>query len=98
MFCDSNGVEEYYEYDPETGTLDVWTRQKRALRNAFVSDEWRSPLLGATFKLDIYGGLTVCRPNGDRFLRPVEIRALIDLVEAWIERERRRAEREHKRA
>ena len=98
MFYDSYGVEEYYEYDPETGTLDIWTRQKRALRNAFFSDEWRSPLLCATFKLEINGGLTVYRPNGDRFLRPVEIRSLADLAEAWAERERKRAEQERERA
>lgn len=98
MFYNSYGVEEYYEYDPETGTFDVWTRQKSALRNAFFSDEWRSTLLGVTFKLETDGELTVYRPNGERFLRPVEIRALADLAEAWAERERKRAERERERA
>jgi tryptophanyl-tRNA synthetase len=42
--------------------------------------------------------LTVYRPNGDRFLRPVEIKALADMAEAWAERERRRAEQERERA
>jgi Uma2 family endonuclease len=98
MFYDRYGVMEYYEYDPDNGTLDVWTRQKSGLRNAFFSDEWRSPLLSATFRLEINGRLTVYRPNGDRFLRPVEIKALADLAEAWAERERRRAEQERERA
>jgi Uma2 family endonuclease len=98
MFYDRYGVLEYYEYDPDNGTLDVWTRQKSALRNAFFSDEWRSPLLSATFRLEVNGGLTVYRPNGDRFPRPVEIRALADMAEAWAERERRRAEQERERA
>jgi Uma2 family endonuclease len=98
MFYDRYGVVEYFEYDPDLGNFDVWTRQKRALRNAFFSDEWRSPLLGVTFKLEINGGLTVCRPNGDRFLRPIEIRAMADLAEAWAERERRRADQERERA
>ncbi|HEV2664266.1 MAG TPA: Uma2 family endonuclease, partial [Blastocatellia bacterium] len=44
------------------------------------------------------GGLTVYRPNGDRFLRPVEIRALADLAETWAERERKRAKQERERA
>lgn len=98
MFYNHYGVEEYYEYDPETETLDVWTRQKRTLRNVFFSDEWRSPLLGLTFKIETNGGLTVYTPNGDRFLRPVEIRALADLAESWAERERKRAEQERERA
>ncbi len=98
MFYNRYGVKEYYEYDPETGTLDVWTRQKRALRNALFIDEWRSPLLGVTLKLETKGELSVYRPNGDRFLRPVEIRALADLAEAWAERERKQAEQERERA
>ena len=92
------GVAEYYEYDPGIGTLDVWTRQKGVLRDAFFTDEWRSLLLGVTLKIETNGELSVYRPNGQRFLRPVEIRALADLAEAWAERERNRAERERERA
>jgi Uma2 family endonuclease len=98
MFYSRYGVAEYYEYDPEIGTLDVWTRQKGILRNAFFTDEWRSLLLGVTLKIETNGELSVYRPNGQRFLRPVEIRALADLAEAWAERERNRAERERERA
>ena len=98
MFYNRYGVAEYYEYDPEIGTLDVWTRQESVLRNAFFTDEWRSPLLGVTLKIETKGELSVYRPNGDRFLRPVEIKALADLAEARAERERNRAERERERA
>jgi Uma2 family endonuclease len=98
MFYECYGVAEYYEYDPEFGMLDVWTRQNSALRNAFFTDEWRSPLLGVTLKIETNGELSVYRPNGQRFLRPVEIRALANIAEAWAERERNRAERERKRA
>jgi Uma2 family endonuclease len=98
MFYSRYGVAECYEYDPEIGTLDVWTRQKRALRNAFITDEWRSPLLGVTLKVETNGDLSVYKPNGERFLRPVELRALADLAEARAERERNRAEQEHERA
>ena len=98
MFCNLYGVAEYYEYDPEIGMLEVWTRRKSVLRNAFFTDEWRSPLLGVTLKVETNGELSVYRPNGQRFLRPVEIRALANIAEAWAERERNRAERERERA
>ena len=98
MFYNIYGVAEYYEYDPEIGMLDVWTRQKKELRNALFTDEWRSPLLGVTLKVETNGELSVYRPNGERFLRPVEIRAMANIAEAWAERERNRAERERERA
>src|SRR5262245_50587319 len=98
MFYSRFGVAEYYEYDPEIGTLDVWTRRKGLLRNDYLTDECRSPLLGVTLKIETNGELSVYRPNGERFLRPVEIRALADLAEARAERERNRAERERERA
>jgi Uma2 family endonuclease len=98
MFYSRYGVTEYYEYDPEIGMLDVWARQGSVLRNASITDEWRSPLLGVTLRVETDGELSVYRPNGERFLRPVEIRALADLAEARAERERNRAERERERA
>jgi Uma2 family endonuclease len=97
-FYNRYGVAEYYEYDPEIGMLDVWTRQNNVLRNAFFTDKWRSPLLGVTLKIETNGELGVYRPNGERFLRPVEIKALADLAESRAERERNRAERERERA
>ena len=98
MFYNRYGVAEYYEYDPEIGMLDVWTRQKSVLRIAVFTDEWRSPLLGVTLKIETNGDLGVYRLNGERFLRPVEIKALADLAEARAERERNRAEKERERA
>lgn len=98
MFYNRHGVAEYYEYDPEIGILEVWTRERSVLRNAFIDDEWRSPLLGVTLKIETNGELSVYKPNGERFLRPVEIKALADLAEARAERERNRADRERERA
>jgi Uma2 family endonuclease len=98
MFYSRYGVEEYYEYDPETGTLDVWMRRKSVLRNVFCTDEWRSPLLGVTLKLDKNEELILYKPNGERFLRPCEIKALADLAEARTGRERKLAEQERERA
>jgi Uma2 family endonuclease len=98
MFYNRYGAAEYYVYDPGIGMLDVWTRYQGVLRNAFIDNEWRSPLLGVTFKIETNGELSVYRPNGERFLRPLEIKALADLAEARAERERDRAERERERA
>jgi Uma2 family endonuclease len=98
LFYKRYGVAEYYEYDPEIGTLDVWALQKSLIRSAFFKDEWQSPLLGVTLKIESNGELSVYRPNGERFLRPDEIKALADLGEARAERERNRAERERERA
>ncbi len=97
-FYNRYGVEEYYEYDPETGTLDVWLRQKGVLQTAFFIDEWRSPRLGVTLKLEADGGLSVYSPQGQKFLRPVEIKALADQSEARAEQERERAEQAEARA
>jgi hypothetical protein len=98
MFYSRYGVAEYYEYDPEIGMLEVWTRQKGVLRNALIDDLWRSPLLGVTLKIETNGELSLYKPNGERFLRPLEIKAMADLAETRAERWRNRAERERERA
>jgi Uma2 family endonuclease len=98
MFYNRYGVEEYYEYDPETGTLDVWLREEGVLQTAFLIDEWRSPRLGVTLKLEAGGELSVYSPHGKKFLPPVEIKALADQSEARAEQERERAEQAEMRA
>lgn len=66
------GVEEYYEYDPDSGTLDVWLRQGDFFRSTVIDKEWKSPRLGVTLKLEADGGLSIFDPDGRKFLRPVE--------------------------
>ena len=104
-FYNRYGVEEYYEYDPETGTLDVWLRQAGALQTAFFIDEWRSPRLGVTLKLEADGELSVYSPRGKKFLRPIETQAQAEqaearaeMAEAQVEQAEARAEQERERA
>jgi Uma2 family endonuclease len=97
-FYNRYGVEEYYEYDPETGTLDVWLRQAGALQTAFFIDEWRSPRLGVTLKLEAEGELSVYTPRGKKFLRPIETQAQAEQAETRAEQERERAEQAETRA
>lgn len=72
QFYNRYGVEEYYEYDPETNELVGWQRQDGALTVIEAIDNWVSPLLGIRFVItpetwEIY------RPDGSRFLTYVEL-------------------------
>lgn len=66
------GVEEYYEYDPTSGTLDAWQRSGDFFHLTSVIDSWKSPRLGVTFKLEVDGELNVFSPEGRKFLSPTE--------------------------
>ncbi len=97
-FYNRYGVEEYYEYDPESGTLDVWLRQEGALQTAFFIDEWRSPRLGVTLKLEASGELSLYSPRGRKFPRPVETQAQVEQAAAQVEQAEARARQERARA
>jgi Uma2 family endonuclease len=71
-FYQRHGVEEYYEYDPGSGTLEVWLRQGDFFRSTVIEHEWKSPRLGITLQLEETGELSVFDPQGRKFLRPVE--------------------------
>lgn len=81
-FYAQHGVEEYYEFDPESGTLEVWQREGRFFRSMPFEDEWRSPRLGVTLKVEEDGKLVVYGPDGKRFERPVETVARAAAAEA----------------
>lgn len=98
MFYNRYGVEEYYEYDPESGTLDVWLRRDGVLQTAFFIDEWRSPLLGVTLKLEPSGELSVYSPQGKKFLRPIETQAQAEQAETRAEQAEARVEQAEARA
>jgi hypothetical protein len=66
------GVEEYYEYDPESGTLEVWLQQGDFFRSTIIENECKSPRLGVTLRLEESGELSIFGPDGRKFLRPVE--------------------------
>jgi Uma2 family endonuclease len=86
QFYKKYGVEEYYEYDPDSGTLEVSLRQGDFFRSTIVENEWKSPRLGVTFRLEESGELSVFDPDGRKFLRPVENVTRAEQAEARAER------------
>jgi Uma2 family endonuclease len=89
-FYEHYGVEEYYIYDPETIDLIGWLRSKNELTVIEEMNNWVSPRLGIRFQLQP-DTLEIYRPDGERFLTPVEL-------EQQRLQERQRAETERQRA
>ncbi|MGE0887569.1 MAG: Uma2 family endonuclease [Blastocatellales bacterium] len=88
-FYERYGVEEYIEYDPDNGTLEVWERKDRKLMPVVFGREWKSPRLGITLKLEDDGALSAFHPDGRKFLTAVELDALAQQAE----QQRQRADR-----
>jgi Uma2 family endonuclease len=61
-FYDQYGVEEYYLYDPDRGSLDGWIRREGRLQPIEELEGWVSPRLGIRFGLD-EGQLVLVRPR-----------------------------------
>jgi Uma2 family endonuclease len=99
-FYDKYGVEEYYLYDPDFGSLDGWLRKNGRLTEIPRMNGWVSPLLGIKFDLD-GDELRVFGSNGALFVATSEAvrqrdELLIDKERA--EREKEQAEREKEQA
>jgi Uma2 family endonuclease len=60
------GVEEYYEYDPDHGTLKGWLRQGAQWGAILRMQGWVSPRLGIRFDLE-GTDLVLIGPDGQRF-------------------------------
>ena len=86
-FYDRYGVEEYYEYDPDRGTLKGWLRRDGRLEPIDPMEGWVSPLLGIRFGLE-GTDLALYHPDGQRFETFVE-----QAQRAKAERQRAEAER-----
>jgi hypothetical protein len=71
-FYEQYGVEEYYEYDPDRGTIKGWLRRNGLLEPVAHMEGWISPLLGIRFSLEGID-LALYRPDGRRFETFVEI-------------------------
>ncbi len=97
-FYDRYGVEEYYIYDPEDRVLSGWQRGARGLDPIAPIDGWVSPRLGIRFAWAIGREVEIFRPDGRRFLTPLELEQHACQAEQQAERERERAERESQRA
>jgi Uma2 family endonuclease len=83
-FYDTYGVQEYYQYDPDANTLEGWIRRGENLMPIETMNGWVSPLLGVRFEMGTVP-MQIYRPDGKRFLSPVEL-------DQWAEQESQRAD------
>ena len=91
------GVEEYYIYNPDDIELVGLRRSGDWLESITEMNGWVSPRLGIRFQLT-ENTLEIYRPDGQRFLTPVELDRLREQEHQRAEQERQRAEQEHQRA
>jgi Uma2 family endonuclease len=98
-FYDRYGVEEYYEYDPDRGTLAGGPRRAGRLEPMASMEGWVSPLLGIRFGLE-GTDLALHHPDGQRFETFVEQarRAKAEQQRAEIAQQRAEAERQRAEA
>ncbi len=96
-FYDEHGVEEYYVYDPQKGTLEGYQRDGEHLRAILEMNGWVSPRLGVRFELRA-DELILYESSGEMFRSLPEHNELRKLAEQRAEEERQRAEEERQRA
>ncbi len=99
-YYERHGVEEYYLYDPNTGTLNGWQKQGGAFAPIALMDGWISPRLGVRFERDGDTGdtLVLYHPDGERFATYVELVAQREQERQNAEQERQNAEQERQNA
>lgn len=90
QFYRRHGAEEYYEYDPDTGLIEGWTRDGRRFVDVDDMNGWVSPRLGVRFETS-GPELVLYRPDGTRFLT-------FDEMDQLATTERQRADEEKRRA
>jgi Uma2 family endonuclease len=91
-FYERYGVEEYYVYDPDRGSLDGWIRRGDSLEDVPDMEGWVSPRLRVRFSLD-GRDLVLYRPDGRRFETFLELEQRAEAERQRAEAERQRAER-----
>lgn len=92
-FYETYGVQEYYEYDPDRGTLKIWQRSNDRLQPLAFVGAYTSPLLGITLRLEADGELSLFHPDGERFLSPAAAQTRMRAAEeqlAQVEAEKER--------
>lgn len=98
IFYEEHGIEEYIEYDPDRGRLQVWQRKGLKLMPVVFGREWKSPLLEITLRLEDDKELSAFHPDGRKFLTAVELDQLVQQQFTRAEQEKARAEQEKARA
>ena len=96
-FYNRYGVQEYYIYDPDRGTLRGWLREGRGLKKIAKMAGWESPRLGIRFELE-GGELALYHPDGERFLTFTELDARRKEAERRAAQAEQRVEQERERA
>jgi Uma2 family endonuclease len=87
-FYQQYGVEEYYVYDPNRGTLEGWLRQGDRLQEIPTMQGWVSPRLKVRFEL-VGSELHLYRPDGRKFATYVELEQQRAAAQAQVDKERR---------
>ena len=85
QFYDRYGVEEYYLYDPDRIDLNGWQRSDTRLNVIEQMNGWVSPRLGIRFEMTD-SGLEIYRPDGRKFLTPVELDQRAQAAEQRVQR------------
>jgi Uma2 family endonuclease len=84
LFYDRYGVEEYYQYDPESNCLNGWLRNEDFLDVIEDMANWTSPRLGIRFNLS-EDELQIIHPNGQPFVSYAEIAQRAERAEKTIQ-------------
>jgi Uma2 family endonuclease len=93
-FYQRHRVEEYYIYNPDTGSLEGYLRANRALKAIPKMAGFVSPRLGIRFEPgEGPNNLVIVRPDGQRFLTNVELIQRLKAADERAEAERQRADR-----
>jgi Uma2 family endonuclease len=97
-FYEKYGIQEYYIYDPDDLILEGWQRQGDRLTRIPSMMSWVSPLLGIRFDWVAGEELLLLRPDGQRFLSPVQLARRLQQSEFQLSLEIHRADQESRRA
>ncbi len=96
-FYERHGVEEYYIFDPDRGSLKGWLRRFSSLQPISEMQGWISPRLKVRLEVSD-GTLQLYGPDGEVFGSYVEIIGKANRESQRAERESQRAELESQRA
>jgi hypothetical protein len=99
QFYERYGVEEYYIYDPFSGSLQGWRRRGGALKKIARMRGFVSPRLGIRFEpLEGQDNLTILGRKGQPFITPQEMSRRRELAETRAANAALRAENAELRA
>ena len=89
-FYQQYGVQEYYIYEPESYEIEGWINNNGSLVQLEQINGWISPRLGIKFDTS-QGELIIYRPDGERFLTPLQLRKELEAQRESTDIERQRA-------